>query len=73
MHSDAQSTCSSVRDLGPVSYARGLEIQGEYTALREKGEIGDTLLLCEHPSVYTLGTNAEIANVLDAAALPPTG
>jgi len=77
MHLDAQftcrsvrATCSSVRDLGVISYEMGLEIQAEYAALREKGEIGDTLLLCSHPPVYTLGTNAESANVLDAGTIP---
>ena len=70
MHLDERSTCSSVHDLGTVSYEKGLEFQAEYVALREKGEIGDTLLLCEHPSVYTLGTNAEQANVLSPDGIP---
>jgi lipoate-protein ligase B len=67
---DARSTCSSVRDCGVVSYEHGLQIQAEYAALRASGEIGDTLLLCEHTPVYTLGTNAEAANVLDAGTIP---
>ena len=67
MHLDARSTCN---DLGLVPYERGLEIQGEYAALREQGEIGDTLLLCEHPAVYTLGTNADTANVLETGNIP---
>ena len=67
MHLDARSISN---DLGRVSYERGLEIQGEYAALREQGEIGDTLLLCEHPAVYTLGTNADTANVLETGDVP---
>ena len=72
MHLDARSTCKSdpVVDLGVVSYEDGLQAQADYAALREKGEIGDTLLLCAHPGVYTLGTNAEVENVLDAGSIP---
>ena len=64
MHLDARSTC----DLGRVSYEEGLEIQLDYARRREAGEIGDTLLLCEHPPVYTLGTNADASFVLDKGA-----
>lgn len=70
MHLDARSTCNSTRDLGEISYEKGLEVQQEYAALRAQGEIGDTLLLCSHPAVYTLGTNAEVQNVLDASEIP---
>lgn len=44
-----------VRRLGVVPYARGLEIQRELVAQRQAGEIGDTLLLLQHPHVLTLG------------------
>ena len=64
MHLDAQSTC----DLGRVSYEEGLKLQLDYARRREAGEIGDTLLLCEHPPVYTLGTNADPSFILDAKA-----
>jgi len=56
----------SICDLGLIPYSAGLEVQQEYARLREANEIGDTLLLCEHPPVYTLGTNADHANVLRA-------
>jgi lipoate-protein ligase B len=49
-----------------VGYARGLEIQQEHFELRRRGEIPDMLLLCEHPPVYTLGTNADARDVRDA-------
>lgn len=52
--------------LGRVDYAEGLRIQHEHEELRRKGLIPDTLLLCEHPPVYTLGTNADAGHVRDA-------
>lgn len=51
--------------LGRVTYAEGLRIQREHFELRRKGLIPDTLLLCEHPPVYTLGTNADASHVRD--------
>lgn len=47
-----------VRRLGVVSYARGLELQRELVALRQAGDIDDTLLLLQHPHVLTLGVRA---------------
>ena len=61
MHLAARSTS----DLGLVSYDEGLRIQREHVERRINGEIGDTLLLCEHPPVYTLGSNASPGHVLD--------
>jgi lipoate-protein ligase B len=62
MHLDARSTC----DLGRIGYGEGLRVQREHARLRERGAIPDTLLLCEHPPVYTLGTNADPDHVLAA-------
>jgi len=59
MHLAARSTS----DLGRIAYDRGLEIQREHARRRAAGEIGDTLLLCEHPPVITLGTNAAETDV----------
>jgi lipoyl(octanoyl) transferase len=50
--------------LGRVGYAEGLEVQARVVAARKAGEIGDTLLLLEHPPVITLGRNASRANVI---------
>jgi lipoyl(octanoyl) transferase len=50
--------------LGRVSYVDGLAIQRQTIAARKASEIGDTLLLLEHPPVLTLGRNAKRANVL---------
>jgi lipoyl(octanoyl) transferase len=53
-----------VEHLGTVSYAAGLEIQRERVAARKARSIPDTLLLLEHPHVYTLGRNARAENIL---------
>lgn len=56
----------SISDLGLVGYDDGLRVQREHAELRRRGEIPDTLLLCEHPPVYTLGSNADEKDVRDA-------
>jgi len=48
----------AVRRLGVTSYAEGLEIQSTLVQQRSTGEIGDTLLLLQHPHVLTLGVRA---------------
>jgi lipoyl(octanoyl) transferase len=50
--------------LGRIPYAEGLAIQQRVIAARKAGEIGDTLLLLEHPPVLTLGRNATRANII---------
>jgi lipoyl(octanoyl) transferase len=52
------------RRLGPVPYARALELQKELVASRREGRIPDTLLLLEHPHVITLGTSSSAEHVL---------
>ena len=49
---------------GRVPYADALALQQRLVALRKAGEIGDTLLLMEHPPVLTLGRNATRKNLL---------
>ncbi|CAN5740671.1 lipoyl(octanoyl) transferase LipB [soil metagenome] len=44
-----------VRRLGVVSYSGALELQKQLVEQRKAGEIGDQLLLLEHPPVITLG------------------
>ena len=53
-----------VVDLGRISYAEGLAVQERVVRARKSGQIGDTLLLVEHPPVLTLGRNATRANIL---------
>lgn len=59
-------TCH-VEQLGLVDYADGLRLQREHVAARKAGVIPDTLLLLEHPHVYTLGRNAKNENILLSA------
>jgi lipoate-protein ligase B len=54
----------AVEQLGRVDYAAGLVRQRERVVARKAGAIPDTLLLLEHPHVYTLGRNARRENVL---------
>jgi lipoyl(octanoyl) transferase len=53
-----------VEQLGLLEYADGLRLQRERVAARKAGVIPDTLLLLEHPHVYTLGRNAKKDNLL---------
>jgi lipoyl(octanoyl) transferase len=48
-----------VRLLGSVPYREGLELQARLQAQRQAEQIPDTLLLLEHPPVYTRGRRAE--------------
>ena len=56
-----------LEQLGLVDYAAALELQREQVAQRKAGAIPDTLLLLEHPHVYTLGRNARQENMLVSA------
>jgi lipoyl(octanoyl) transferase len=53
-----------VEQLGLVDYGQGLEIQKLRVSERKAGIIPDTLLLLEHPHVYTLGRNARREHLL---------
>ena len=53
-----------VRRLGIVPYAEALALQADLVRRRRAGEIGDRLLLLEHPHVITLGTGADLEHVL---------
>ena len=48
-----------VVQLGIVPYREALELQLRLRELRQAEEIGDTLLLLEHPPVYTRGRRTE--------------
>lgn len=48
----------TVQRLGRVSYEDGLELQKKLVKQRRAGEIGDQLLLLEHPPVITLGVKS---------------
>jgi lipoyl(octanoyl) transferase len=55
-----------VRKLGRVPYREALDLQRALVEQRRAGEIGDVLLLLEHPHVITLGSRSDTArsNVL---------
>ena len=57
----------TVEDLGTVGYAEAAELQRRLAERRRAGEISDTLLLLEHPHVFTLGRSARREHLL---ALP---
>jgi lipoyl(octanoyl) transferase len=48
---------------GLLDYATGLKLQQKRIAERKAGAIPDTLILLQHPHVYTLGRNARRENV----------
>ncbi len=51
-------------NLDSVPYADALALQHRIVDARKRGELNDTLLLLEHPPVFTLGRNAKDANIL---------
>ena len=53
----------AVVQLGQVRYDEALELQLRLREARQAGEIGDTLLLLEHPPVYTRGRRTEAADL----------
>jgi lipoate-protein ligase B len=55
-----------VARLGVVEYAVALELQNALVAARIRDEIDDTLLLLEHPHVYTLGRGADAVYIRNA-------
>jgi lipoyl(octanoyl) transferase len=48
-----------VRELGAIDYLAAWDLQRELAEARADGAIGDTLLLLEHPPVYTCGRRTE--------------
>ena len=54
-----------VARLGLIDYAVALEMQNTLLAARLRDAIGDTLLLLEHPPVYTLGRGADASFIID--------
>jgi lipoate-protein ligase B len=57
-----------IEHLGLVPYADALDAQQDRVRARKAGEIPDTLLLLEHPHVYTLGRSARRENLLFSPA-----
>jgi lipoyl(octanoyl) transferase len=65
-----RGTRVAVRRLGRIGYAEALDLQKTLVEQRKRGEIGDTLLLLEHPDVITLGvkTRNDLSHVLETPA-----
>jgi lipoate-protein ligase B len=55
--------------LGRIAYDDALALQRAAAAARLAGTIPDTLLLCEHPPVITLGRSAKTGNLTATAAV----
>jgi lipoyl(octanoyl) transferase len=53
-----------VIDLGVIAYREAWELQQLLVAERQDGTIPDTVVMLEHPPVYTLGRRASASNVL---------
>jgi len=56
--------------LGRVEYAAAVELQNALVAARLRGDAGDTLLLLEHPHVFTLGRGADERFLLKQSTIP---
>lgn len=50
--------------LGKCDYDKALEIQYSILEKRQRGELGDTLILVEHPPVITIGRGGDAAHVV---------
>ena len=60
--------------LGQVEYRRAWALQVALVELRQQDRIGDTVLLLEHPHVYTLGRRGRMDDVLlDSETLAQLG
>lgn len=51
-----------VNDLGLIEYQDGWNLQKDIHAKVITGELDSTLLLLEHPSVYTAGRRTEVSD-----------
>jgi lipoyl(octanoyl) transferase len=63
----------NVLQLGRIDYQTALELQATLVELRQRGAIGNTLLLLEHTPVITLGRNAKMEHVLASRAQLASG
>ncbi|HEY2979868.1 MAG TPA: hypothetical protein VGJ22_01700, partial [Anaerolineales bacterium] len=53
-----------VQDIGLIGYEQARRLQNHYAAEIARGERPPTLLLLEHPHVYTFGSQGQAANLL---------
>ena len=65
---DSAGDALEVTWLGRIDYREAWDLQKRLAAARADGEIGDRLLLLEHPAVLTLGKHADESHVLASPA-----
>lgn len=53
-----------IMDLGLIDYREAYEIQREFVRRRKFGEMEDSVILAEHPAVFTLGRRGSKNNLL---------
>ena len=53
-----------IQDLGTIAYGDAFDLQLQLHAQRVQDKIDDTLLLLEHPHVFTLGRHANDGNIV---------
>ena len=59
-----------VRRLGQVDYATAQQLMRELQNQRLNGDIGDTLLICSHPEIVTIGPGARRDGIIVPADYP---
>ena len=59
-----------VKDLGHMEYVAALSLQEKLLKLKQHGQLTDTLLMVEHPHVFTIGPGGKIKNLLDPGEVP---
>jgi lipoate-protein ligase B len=59
-----------VKDLKRLAYPDAVSFQERILRLRQEGKIADTLLLVEHPHVFTLGRSGKEKHLLDPGMIP---
>lgn len=62
-----------VWQVGRINYAKGLQLQNSIAELHKKSGNNDTLLICEHPPVYTTGIRTKEYGVEEEEKLKKTG
>ena len=58
------------RDLGTIDYLSALALQEKLLERRQAGELGDVLLMLEHPHVFTSGRGGKEQHLLSPGAIP---
>src|SRR5699024_11927983 len=59
----ASSAPVEIRRLGRMDYQQAWDYQAEVAGQRARDEIADTLLIVEHPAVYTAGKRTQLEDM----------